>query len=110
MPFGGAREKTAFRCQVCKGKDTPQKAEAALYRQIQQPPIQSRQTPPIDTSKTRIKRHDRRFRQKCQIRNDPYIPHILTQPNRFEPPIDMSNRHCRRIRHTFSVRLDRNNR
>jgi hypothetical protein len=54
--------------------------------------------------------HHRSNRQKCQIRNDPYIPHILTQPHGFEPPIDRSNRHCRHIRHNFTVRLDRNNR
>ena len=64
----------------------------------------------IQPSKITLQRHDRRFRQKCQIRNHPHIPYILTQQNGLEPPIDMSNRHCRRIRYTFSVRLDRKTR
>ena len=49
-------------------------------------------------------------RHNWQIRNDPHIRHILTQPNGFRIPILKSNRHCRHIRHTFSERLDRNNR
>jgi hypothetical protein len=55
----------------------------------------------------RINRQDRYV---WHIRNVPHNPHILTQPDCRDLPIEQNSRYTRQNRYSLQIRIDRNNR